>query len=54
VLTVVLELQLAGGPAGGHTAAGTAAFSHTFWWAIGFTVIGALPTLLLRRPAATE
>ena len=46
MLTVILELQLAGG----HTAGLAAAFGHTFWWATGFTVAGALPALLLRRP----
>jgi hypothetical protein len=53
VLTVILELQLTSGGTGG--AGGPArlatAFGHTFWWTIGFTVIGALPALLLRRPA---
>src|SRR6201996_308251 len=58
-LAVVLALQLTGGPAasptgGGRTATLAAAFSHTFWWAVGFTVIGALPALLLRRPAPTK
>jgi translation initiation factor IF-2 len=28
-----------------------AAFDRTFWWAIAFTAAGALPALLLRRPA---
>jgi EmrB/QacA subfamily drug resistance transporter len=50
VLTVILELQLTNGGTAG-TARLATAFGHTFWWAIGFTVIGALPALLLRRPA---
>jgi MFS family permease len=28
-----------------------AVFDRTFWWAIAFTAAGALPALLLRRPA---
>jgi EmrB/QacA subfamily drug resistance transporter len=48
VLIVILELQV--------TRPGTAglatAFDRTFWWAIGFTVAGALPALLLRRPVS--
>jgi len=48
VLTVILELQLTGP---GHGAGLVTAFDRTFWWAIGFTVAGALPALLLRRPA---
>jgi MFS family permease len=47
VLTVILELQLTGPTPATRLAAG---FDRTFWWAIGFTVIGALPALLLRRP----
>jgi EmrB/QacA subfamily drug resistance transporter len=48
VLTVILELQLTGrDPAAGLAAA----FDRTFWWAIAFTAAGALPALLLRRPA---
>jgi EmrB/QacA subfamily drug resistance transporter len=50
VLTVILELQLASG----HTAGLATAFGHTFWWATGFTVAGALPALLLRRPQRSE
>jgi hypothetical protein len=30
------------------------AFDRAFWWAIGFTVAGALPALLLRRPPRPE
>jgi hypothetical protein len=45
---VILELQV--------TRPGTAglatAFDRTFWCAIGFTVAGALPALLLRRPVS--
>ena len=54
VLTVILELQLTSGSTAGaaaRTAGLATAFSHTFWWATGFTVIGALPALLLRRPS---
>ena len=51
VLTVILELQLTG--AGRGTGLVTA-FDRTFWWAIGFTVAGALPALLLRRPPRPE
>jgi formate-dependent nitrite reductase membrane component NrfD len=47
VLTVILELQLTGPGTATRLATG---FDRTFWWAIGFTVIGALPALLLRRP----
>ena len=47
VLAVILELQVTGP---GTTALATA-FDRTFWWSIGFTVAGALPALLLRRPA---
>lgn len=47
VLTVILELQLTGPDTATRLATG---FDRTFWWAIGFTVIGALPALLLRRP----
>ncbi|HEY2522878.1 MAG TPA: hypothetical protein VGJ19_22395 [Streptosporangiaceae bacterium] len=57
MLTVILELQLTGGGTAGaaaRTAGLASAFSHTFWWAVGFTVIGALPALLLRGPARSE
>ena len=57
VLTVILELQLTGGGTAGpaaSTAGLASAFSHTFWWATGFTVIGTLPALLLRGPARSE
>jgi hypothetical protein len=47
VLTVILELQLTGPGTATRLATG---FDRTFWWAIGFTVIGALPAMLLRRP----
>jgi EmrB/QacA subfamily drug resistance transporter len=51
VLSVILVLQLTGP----RTSAGVAAaFGHTFWWAIAFTVLGALPALLLRRPAPAQ
>jgi hypothetical protein len=32
------------------------AFDRTFWWTIGFTLVGALPALLLRpkSPAQPE
>jgi EmrB/QacA subfamily drug resistance transporter len=48
VLIVILELQLTGHGSGTGLAV---AFDRTFWWAIAFTVAGALPALLLRRPA---
>lgn len=47
VLTVILELQVTG--SGTVTGLATA-FDRTFWWAVAFTVAGALPALLLRRP----
>jgi hypothetical protein len=50
VLTVILELQLTGRTTGTGTGL-AAAFDRTFWWAIAFTVAGALLALLLRRPA---
>jgi hypothetical protein len=46
VLTVILELQLTGAGRGNGL---VTAFDRTFWWAIGFTVAGALPALLPRR-----
>jgi EmrB/QacA subfamily drug resistance transporter len=50
VLIVILELQVTGRATG--AGAGLAvAFDRTFWWAIAFTVGGALLGLLLRRPA---
>jgi len=49
VLAVILQRQLAShsGPAGA-----SAAFQHTFWWALGFTLISIVPALLIpgRRP----
>jgi MFS family permease len=51
VLAVILERQAAA-----HAAAGTAglaaAFGTTFWWCLGFTALGLLPALMLRRPGA--
>ena len=44
---MILELQLTGPGPATRLAAG---FDRTFWWATGFTVIGALPALLLRLP----
>lgn len=49
VLAVILERQAAGHAAG--TAGLAGAFGTTFWWCLGFTVLGLLPALLLRRPA---
>ncbi|HEY2240690.1 MAG TPA: MDR family MFS transporter [Streptosporangiaceae bacterium] len=54
VLTVILELQLASGHGAASGAELAAAFGDTFWWATGFTVAGALPALLLRRPQRSE
>src|ERR1700761_7502404 len=51
VLIVILELQLASGHGAAAGAGLATAFGHTFWWAIGFTVVGALPAPLLRRAA---
>jgi EmrB/QacA subfamily drug resistance transporter len=44
ILAVVLQQQAAG-----HASATglAAAFGHTFWWALGFTALALLPTLLL-------
>jgi len=39
---VVLQRQLAG-----HSTA--TAYAHTFWWAIGFTVLSIVPALALPR-----
>jgi EmrB/QacA subfamily drug resistance transporter len=45
VLAVILALQVTRP----GTATGLAtAFDRTFWWSVGFTVVGALPALLLR------
>jgi MFS family permease len=54
VLTVILELQLASSHGAASGAGLAAAFGDTFWWATGFTVAGALPALLLRRPQRSE
>jgi hypothetical protein len=46
-------LQQVGGSFGtgaGRDTGLVTAFDRAFWWAIGFTVAGALPALLLRRP----
>jgi MFS family permease len=51
VLIVILELQLTGPGAATTTAV---AFDRTFWWAIAFTVVGALPALLLSRPSMSR
>ena len=42
VLAVVLQRQLAG-----HST--SAAYAHTFWWAIGFTVLSIVPAVALPR-----
>ncbi|MGW7684811.1 hypothetical protein ACWGID_28990 [Kribbella sp. NPDC054772] len=41
-LAVVLQSQLAGGTA-------ATAYAHSFGWAVGFTVIAAVPALFLPR-----
>jgi len=47
ILAVVLQQQAAGHA----TAAGlAAAFGDTFWWALAFTALALVPTLLLPRP----
>jgi hypothetical protein len=55
ILAVALERQAT---AHGSDAAGLAtAYGNTFWWALGFTVLALIPTLLLprlRRNAAKQ
>jgi MFS family permease len=52
ILAVVLQRQLiAQAHSGGSVAA---AYGHTFWWALGFIALAALPTLLLPRARATD
>jgi EmrB/QacA subfamily drug resistance transporter len=50
ILAVVLQQRIAA-----QTGAGlAAAFAHTYWWALGFTALAVIPTLLLPRTPATE
>lgn len=46
VLAVLLQQQIAAHAAGGPAGMATA-FSHTFGWALGFTVAAVIPALLL-------
>jgi MFS family permease len=52
VLAVVLQRRLAGLAHGAGAIAH--AYGHTFWWALGFIVLAAVPALLLTHPAASE
>jgi hypothetical protein len=47
VLAVVLARQAAA-HAGAGTAGLAAAFGDAFWWTVGFTILAAIPALLLR------
>jgi EmrB/QacA subfamily drug resistance transporter len=52
VLAVVLQRQLVDqSPHGGSLAA---AYGNTFWWALGFIALAAIPALLLPRAGADE
>ncbi len=52
VVAMILQLQVAYHPAG--PAGLAAAFGVTFWWSLAFTVLAAVPALLLpSRPART-
>jgi EmrB/QacA subfamily drug resistance transporter len=50
ILAVVLQRESTGQASAASLAA---AFGHTFWWALGFTALALLPTLLLPRTTAT-
>jgi len=54
LLFVVLQRQIAAHGTAGSTAALGAAFGSTFWWPVGFTLLAAIPILLLpgRRTTA--
>jgi EmrB/QacA subfamily drug resistance transporter len=49
ILFIVLQRQVAQGPAGAATAA---AYGNTFWWSLGFVALALVPVLFLpgRRP----
>jgi EmrB/QacA subfamily drug resistance transporter len=48
--TAIIAVVLEGQTRNVHTAAAAAAgFGHTYWWVMGATLIGLLPTLLLAR-----
>ena len=48
--TAIIAVVLEGQTQHAHTAAAAAAgFGHTYWWVMGATLIGLLPTLLLAR-----
>jgi hypothetical protein len=49
ILAVVLQQQMADDAATGHatTSSLAAAYGHTFWWALAFTVLALPPALLL-------
>jgi EmrB/QacA subfamily drug resistance transporter len=48
--TAIIAVVLEGQTKNAHTAAATAAaFGNTYWWVMGATLIGLLPTLLLAR-----
>lgn len=52
LLAVVLQRQLAGAS---HDASAIAhAYGNTFWWALGFIALAAVPALLLARRAANQ
>jgi EmrB/QacA subfamily drug resistance transporter len=48
VLAVVLQQQLA------HRVASAAAFAHTYWWALAFTIAALVPALVLPRTPVSE